>query len=60
MERGIEPIIARVDSPPAEPLSAFTPSGRISVDDPSFAPDVAARIEALTRKILGQGSAGVR
>ncbi|MFF3671523.1 Rossmann-fold NAD(P)-binding domain-containing protein [Microtetraspora malaysiensis] len=49
---GIKPIIARVDAPPAEPLSAFLPDARISLDNPSFAPGDAARLDDLTRHLL--------
>ena len=52
VEEGIKPIIARIDAPPAEPLSAFTPTGRISLDNPSFAPGDAARLDELTRHLL--------
>ncbi|MEV5575248.1 SDR family NAD(P)-dependent oxidoreductase [Spirillospora sp. NPDC052269] len=49
---GIKPIISRIDAPPAEPLSAFTPTGRISLDNPSFVPGDAARLDDLTRRLL--------
>lgn len=43
-----QPIVARIDAPAAEPLSAFTPADRISLDNPSFAPGDAARLDDLT------------
>ncbi|GAA3016898.1 hypothetical protein [Streptosporangium longisporum] len=49
---GIEPIIARIDAPPAEPLSAFMRFDPIAVNEPSFAPGDAARPDALTRHLL--------
>lgn len=52
VEDGIEPIITRVDAPPSEPLSAFTPADRISLDNPSFAGSDAARLDELTRHLL--------
>ena len=52
---GIKPIVARIDAPPAEPLSAFTPADRISLDNPSFAPGDAARLDDLTRRLLARG-----
>jgi NAD(P)-dependent dehydrogenase (short-subunit alcohol dehydrogenase family) len=52
VEEGIKPIITRIDAPPAEPLSAFTPADRISLDNPSFAPDDATRLDELTRHLL--------
>jgi Dehydrogenases with different specificities (related to short-chain alcohol dehydrogenases) len=58
VEAGIGPIVARIDDPPAEPLSAFTPSGRIGVDGPSFDPGEAARLDGLTRRLL-RGMRGV-
>ena len=58
VEAGIRPIVARIDDPPAEPLSAFTPSGRIRVDGPSFDAGDAARLDELTRRLL-RGVRGV-
>lgn len=52
VEEAIKPIIAHIDSPPAEPLSAFTPADRISLNNPSFAPGDAARLDDLTRHLL--------
>lgn len=52
VEDGIKPIIACIDAPPAEPLSAFTPAHRINLDNPSFAPGDAARLDSLTRRLL--------
>lgn len=52
VEEGIKPIVARIDAPPAEPLSAFTRAHRISLDNPSFAPGDAARLDDLTRRLL--------
>ncbi|WP_433349077.1 SDR family NAD(P)-dependent oxidoreductase [Microtetraspora malaysiensis] len=52
VEEGIKPIIACVDAPPAEPLSAFLPDARISLSNPSFTPGDAARLDDLTRYLL--------
>ncbi|MEE1743005.1 SDR family NAD(P)-dependent oxidoreductase [Streptomyces sp. JV184] len=52
VEEGINPIIARIDTPLTEPLSAFLPADRISLDNPSFAPGDAARLDDLTRRLL--------
>ncbi|WP_067141436.1 SDR family NAD(P)-dependent oxidoreductase [Microtetraspora malaysiensis] len=52
VDDGIKPIIARVDAPPAEPLSAFLPDARISLDNPSFVPGDAGRLDDLTRRLL--------
>ncbi|MGW3495527.1 SDR family NAD(P)-dependent oxidoreductase [Streptomyces sp. NPDC001020] len=52
VEEGIKPITARIDAPPSEPLSAFTPADRINLDNPSFALADAARLDDLTRHLL--------
>jgi NAD(P)-dependent dehydrogenase (short-subunit alcohol dehydrogenase family) len=48
------PIIARLDAPPAEPLSAYVEGRRISVDGPSFDRAAARRLHQLTLALLGQ------
>jgi NAD(P)-dependent dehydrogenase (short-subunit alcohol dehydrogenase family) len=48
------PIIARLDAPPAEPLSAYVEGRRISVDGPSFDRAAARRLHQLTLGLLGQ------
>lgn len=52
VEDGIAPIIARMDDPPAESLSAFMENRRISIDGDDFAPAAAGRLAALTRDLL--------
>ncbi|WP_253667533.1 SDR family NAD(P)-dependent oxidoreductase [Streptoalloteichus tenebrarius] len=52
VEEGIRPIVARVDDPPAEPLSAFVEDRRITLADHGFDPEPAARLLALTRTLL--------
>jgi NAD(P)-dependent dehydrogenase (short-subunit alcohol dehydrogenase family) len=52
VEEGIKPIIARIDRPPTESLSAFMQHQPISLDDPSFDPHAAARLHKLTLEIV--------
>ncbi|RSM69696.1 oxidoreductase [Amycolatopsis sp. WAC 01375] len=52
VEEGIVPIIARVDDPPAEPLSAFVEGRRIAVTRPGFEPGAAKRLAEVTRRLL--------
>ncbi|MEU7829131.1 SDR family NAD(P)-dependent oxidoreductase [Nonomuraea sp. NPDC049129] len=49
---GVKPVIARVDAPPAAPLSAFMRSKPISLDHPSFSAEAAARLSDVTRHLL--------
>ncbi|MFE3450842.1 SDR family NAD(P)-dependent oxidoreductase [Nonomuraea sp. NPDC059194] len=49
---GVQPIIARIDAPPAAPLSAFLQTTPISLDHPSFSPEAAARLSGVTRDLL--------
>lgn len=49
---GIAPILARIDAPPTEPLSAFVEGRRISLAHKSFDKDAAMRLHNLTRKLL--------
>ncbi|MET9243635.1 SDR family NAD(P)-dependent oxidoreductase [Nonomuraea sp. NPDC003709] len=58
VEEGIKPIVARIDDPPAEPLSAFMRERRIALDPGSFDPAAAERLHELTLKMIG--SAGNR
>ncbi|MFJ6572308.1 SDR family NAD(P)-dependent oxidoreductase [Streptomyces sp. NPDC091292] len=50
---GVKPIIARIDTPPPAPLSAFVLHEPATLDDPSFDPASAERLHDLTRKLLG-------
>ncbi|GAA3233567.1 SDR family NAD(P)-dependent oxidoreductase [Nonomuraea helvata] len=52
VEEGIKPIVALIDDPPAEPLSAFMRERRISVDRPAFAPAAAERLHARTLELI--------
>jgi NAD(P)-dependent dehydrogenase (short-subunit alcohol dehydrogenase family) len=56
VEAGVAPILALVDEPPAEPLSAFVESRRISLADNGFEVDAAARLTGLTRQLLASGA----
>ncbi|MEU7852363.1 SDR family NAD(P)-dependent oxidoreductase [Nonomuraea sp. NPDC049141] len=49
---GVKPLIARVDDPPAAPLSAFMRNEPISLDHPSFSSEAAARLGDITRHLL--------
>ncbi|MEV4187055.1 hypothetical protein AB0J28_37075 [Streptosporangium canum] len=44
--------LARIDDPPAAPLSAFMKSEPINLDHTSFSPEAAARLSDLTRHLL--------
>jgi NAD(P)-dependent dehydrogenase (short-subunit alcohol dehydrogenase family) len=52
VEAALPPILAAIDTPPAEPLSAFVEGVRIGVTDRSFDPDAARRLDADTARIL--------
>jgi NAD(P)-dependent dehydrogenase (short-subunit alcohol dehydrogenase family) len=47
------PIVAALDDPPAEPLSAFVEGVRIAVDDEGFDREAARRLHTLTESLLG-------
>ncbi|MEU4696058.1 SDR family NAD(P)-dependent oxidoreductase [Nonomuraea dietziae] len=49
---GIEPIIARIDAPPAAPLTAFARFAPINLDDSAFDPHAATRLHDLTHHLL--------
>ncbi|WP_432994400.1 SDR family NAD(P)-dependent oxidoreductase [Dactylosporangium sp. CA-233914] len=49
----VPPILAAIDAPPAEPLTALVEGRRIAVDGPDFDPGAAARLWALTKDRLG-------
>ncbi|POX55054.1 oxidoreductase [Streptomyces sp. Ru71] len=48
----LPPIVAAIDSPPNEPLSAFVEGHRIGVDSPGFDRRAARRLEELTEQLL--------
>ncbi|MEV1169650.1 SDR family NAD(P)-dependent oxidoreductase [Nonomuraea sp. NPDC049784] len=52
VEEGIKPIVARIDNPPAEPLSAFMRERRIDLDGLSFDQAAAERLHSLTLQVL--------
>jgi len=52
VELAIAPIVAIVDAPPPEPLSAFVEGRRVSLLLASFDRDAAARLAAHTRELL--------
>ncbi|MFF5980684.1 SDR family NAD(P)-dependent oxidoreductase [Streptomyces olindensis] len=52
VEAGIVPIVAAIDSPPAEPLSAFFEGRRLDLRHHSFDPEDARRLDTVTRKLL--------
>ncbi|WP_345568265.1 SDR family NAD(P)-dependent oxidoreductase [Nonomuraea rosea] len=57
VEEGIEPIVARIDDPPAEPLSAFMRHRRIGLDLPSFDRRAAERLHELTLRLTDSQAA---
>lgn len=52
VEAALPPILAAMDTPPAEPLSAFVEGVRIGVAGLAFDPDAARRLDADTARIL--------
>jgi hypothetical protein len=54
VREGIAPMIAAIDDPPAEPLSAFVQGERISLRHEFFDKDAAMRLHDLTRKLLSR------
>lgn len=52
VEKSIVPIIDLMDSPPAEPLSAFVEGKRISVEHKYFDKDSATRLYEITQELL--------
>ncbi|GAA0954595.1 MULTISPECIES: SDR family NAD(P)-dependent oxidoreductase [Streptomyces violaceusniger group] len=52
VEAGITPIVAAIDSPPTEPLSAFFEGRRLDLRHHSFDPEDARRLDAVTRELL--------
>ncbi|MCI2423142.1 SDR family NAD(P)-dependent oxidoreductase [Saccharopolyspora sp. K220] len=57
VEQAIVPMLAVLDEPPGEPLSAFLMGERISLDGPGFDPAAAARLYATTTQLLASGFA---
>ncbi|WUW19624.1 SDR family NAD(P)-dependent oxidoreductase [Streptomyces sp. NBC_01463] len=55
VEAALPPITGVIDTPPAEPLSAYVEGRRIPVDTPDFDPAAARRLESLTERLLGEG-----
>ncbi|WP_433517232.1 SDR family NAD(P)-dependent oxidoreductase [Nonomuraea sp. CA-143628] len=53
VKEGIKPIIARIDDPPAEPLSAFVRERPIGLEHPSFDRRAAERLHELTLELIG-------
>ncbi|AQZ68818.1 putative oxidoreductase [[Actinomadura] parvosata subsp. kistnae] len=56
VEEGIKPIVARIDHPPAEPLTAFLRHTPLGLDLPSFDPEAAERLHARTLELIGSRS----
>jgi PPOX class probable F420-dependent enzyme len=52
VEEGIEPILALLDDPPAEPISASMMGEPISLTGPAFDPEAARRLYVETEKLL--------
>jgi PPOX class probable F420-dependent enzyme len=52
VEEGIEPILALLDRPPAEPISAWVRHQRIPLTGPSFEIAAARRLRAETERLL--------
>jgi NAD(P)-dependent dehydrogenase (short-subunit alcohol dehydrogenase family) len=51
---GVAPILAILDDPPAEPLSAFVEGHRMNVDHPAFGKIDAARLHDITLDLLSR------
>ncbi|SHF17459.1 SDR family NAD(P)-dependent oxidoreductase [Streptoalloteichus hindustanus] len=58
VHEGIAPITARIDAPPAEPLSAFVEEQRIGLAPNDFDPVAASRLRDLTRALLARRESG--
>jgi NAD(P)-dependent dehydrogenase (short-subunit alcohol dehydrogenase family) len=54
VEEAIAPIIARIDAPPAEPLSAFVMGEPMSLAHKTFDKDAAIRLHHLTEELLSR------
>ncbi|WP_454855578.1 SDR family NAD(P)-dependent oxidoreductase [Promicromonospora soli] len=54
VEVGIAPIVARIEDPPTEPLSAFVEGRRIGIDASGFDPAAASRLAETTRRLLAR------
>ena len=52
VEKAIAPIVAVIDKPPGEPLTAFVEGRRIGHDPTDFDPAAAARLAVLTQNLL--------
>lgn len=52
VEDALPPIVAAIDTPPAEPLSAYVEGRRIPVDTQGFDPEAARRLSSLTDQLL--------
>lgn len=57
IDEAIAPIVATIDAPPAEPLSAIKEGEPLPLEGPTFEPDAAARLDALTRRLLSSRAA---
>ena len=60
VEKGIEPILAMLDDPPAEPISASMMGEPISLTGPAFDPEAARRLHVETEKLLSAVPASPR
>lgn len=60
VEKGIEPILAMLDAPPAEPISASMMGEPISLTGPAFDPEAARRLYVETEKLLAAVPASPR
>ncbi|MER8072751.1 SDR family NAD(P)-dependent oxidoreductase [Streptomyces sp. NPDC094034] len=54
VEEGIAPILSSLDTPPAEPVSAFVEGRRLSLADKSFDLGDARRLDEKTRELLSR------
>lgn len=58
--QGVEPVVARIDDPPADPLTAYVRHKRISLDHPSFSAADATRLRDITEDLLRRRAPGRR
>ncbi|MEO3975582.1 SDR family NAD(P)-dependent oxidoreductase [Streptomyces sp. CAU 1734] len=52
--KAIEPLLRRLDEPPADPVAAVSRDRRLPLTTPAFAPAAARRLDTATARLLGE------